>query len=183
MPRLFVGLEIPENIGRELEMLRGGVRGARWIAPVDYHITLRFIGDIDEAQAQAVEEALGRVRAPAFSLRLAGVDWFGGRKPHSLHARVAASEELNHLQGLVERACQTAGLKAEGRRFMPHVTVARCRGADLREVRDFVARNGLFAAGPFEVRRFVLYSARPSRGGGPYVVERAWPLEQGGEAT
>jgi len=50
-------------------------------------------------------------------------------------------------------------------------------------VRDFVASHGLFAAGPFEVRRFVLYSARPSRGGGPYVVERAWPLEQGGEAT
>ena len=47
MPRLFTGLEIPAEIGQTLSNLRGGLPGARWIDPENYHVTLRFIGDID----------------------------------------------------------------------------------------------------------------------------------------
>ena len=176
MPRLFTGLEIPGAIAAQLALLQGGVHGARWIDPENYHITLRFIGDIDEATAMEIESALGHVRAHPFSLRLSGLDWFGGRKPHSIHARVEHNAALDHLQAAIERACQSAGLAPERRRFTPHVTIARCRGAKLREVRDFVSAHGLFSAGPFEVSRFILYSARPSRGGGPYIAERTWTL-------
>ncbi len=181
MPRLFTGLEIPETVARQLELLKGGVPGARWIEPADYHITLRFIGDIDDATALEIEERLSRIHYPPFTLRLNGLDWFGGRKPHSIHALVEPSESLSRLQAAHERACQAAGLPPESRRFIPHVTIARCRGASLDAVRSFVSARGLFTAGPFEVRRFVLYSARPSRGGGPYLVERAWPLGETGE--
>ena len=176
MPRLFTGLEIPDDIARQLSMLKGGIPGARWIEPSDYHITLRFIGDIDEEMAERIDSLLADVYYPAFSLKLAGVDFFGGARPHSVHARVVPTHELNGLQQMHERICQLAGLKPENRRFIPHVTLARCKGAPLAAVRDFVARHGLFAAGPFDVKRFVLYSARPSRGGGPYIVERAYDL-------
>ncbi len=176
MPRLFTGLEIPERIARELQMLKGGIPGARWIEPEDYHITLRFIGDIDEATAAEIDSLLADVWHPPFSLKLAGVDFFGGARPHSVHAKVVPTHELNALQQMHERICQLAGLRPETRRFMPHVTLARCRGAPLAAVRQFVSDHGLFSAGPFEVKRFVLYSARPSRGGGPYVVERAYDL-------
>jgi 2'-5' RNA ligase len=180
MPRLFTGLEIPENIAAELALLKGGVHGARWIDAGDYHITLRFIGDIDDATALEVEEALGHVHGRALSLRLSGLDWFGGKKPHSIFAKVAPDEALSHLQASIEQACQSAGLEPERRKFTPHVTIARCRGARLSEVRDYVSRHGLFSAGPFDVRRFTLFSARPSRGGGPYIAERRWELEDAG---
>ena len=51
MPRLFTGLEIPAEIGHTLSSLRGGLPGARWIDPENYHVTLRFIGDIDGISA------------------------------------------------------------------------------------------------------------------------------------
>ena len=176
MPRLFTGLEVPQDITRQLELLRGGIPNARWIDPQDYHITLRFIGDIDEATARHIAELLCEVHLPAFTLKLAGIDWFGGARPHSVHARVLPSKELNALQQAHERVCQMAGLKPENRRFIPHVTLARCKGAPLAAVRAYASAHGLFSAGPFAVNRFVLYSARPSRGGGPYVVEQAYPL-------
>ncbi len=176
MPRLFTGLEIPPDVAQRLQLLKGGIPGARWIEPEDYHVTLRFIGDVDEATAAEIDALLADVWHPPFALRLAGVDFFGGARPHSVHARVEPTPPLISLQQMHERICQLAGLKPERRRFVPHVTLARCRGAPLEAVRRYVGEHGLFSAGPFEVRRFALFSARPSRGGGPYVVERAYDL-------
>jgi len=48
MPRLFTGIEIPPDVGQALSLLRGGLPGARWITPDHYHVTLRFIGDVDD---------------------------------------------------------------------------------------------------------------------------------------
>ena len=48
MPRLFTGVELPPDIGQALASLRGGLPGARWIDPENYHLTLRFIGDVDD---------------------------------------------------------------------------------------------------------------------------------------
>ena len=183
MPRLFVGLQLPSDISERLSLLSGGIHGARWIAREDYHITLRFIGDIDDARALEIEQRLGEVRAPAFSLRLSGIDWFGGGRPHSVFARVEPNARLLRLQEAVERACVKAGMAPERRRFTPHVTIARCRGARLSEVRRFVSDHGLFSAGPFAVDRFTLFSARPSRGGGPYIAEHDWPLMPAAKET
>ncbi len=176
MPRLFTGLEIPESVASQLQLLRGGIPGARWIEPEDYHITLRFIGDIDEATAAHIRELLDEVHLPAFELKVSGLNWFGGARPHSVHARIEPVPGLIALQQAHERICQRAGLKPEPRRFVPHITLARCKGAPLEAVRDYVSAHGLFSATPFPVRRFAMFSARPSRGGGPYVVEQAWPL-------
>ena len=64
MPRLFTGLEIPEEVAQSLSLLRGGLPGARWIDPENYHITLRFIGDIDD-RAGARDRVAARRRAAA----------------------------------------------------------------------------------------------------------------------
>src|SRR5438128_658686 len=61
MPRLFTGLEIPATWAEELSMLRGGIPGARWIDPENYHMTLRFIGDVDDALAGEIASLLGQV--------------------------------------------------------------------------------------------------------------------------
>ena len=73
MPRLFTGLEIPTTSRQSLAMLRGGLPGARWIDPENYHITLRFIGDVDDDVAHEIASMLGRVRARGFELRFDGL--------------------------------------------------------------------------------------------------------------
>src|SRR4030095_3264800 len=70
MPRLFTAVEIPADIVQSLATLRGGLPGARWIDPENYHVTLRFIGDVDDVVAHEVASMLGRVRREAFELRV-----------------------------------------------------------------------------------------------------------------
>ena len=115
MPRLFTGLEIPFTLAESLSMLRGGIPGARWIDPENYHLTLRFIGDVDDSVANEVASLLGRVRRRSFELRLDGLSSFGGRKPRAVVAAVAPSQSVMELQAEHERLMQRVGVKGEMR--------------------------------------------------------------------
>lgn len=176
MPRLFTGVEIPADIAERLALLRGGLAGARWIDRENYHMTLRFIGDIDMVAAEAVAEGLSRVRRRPFPLRFTGVGALGTRKPHAVVATVEPSPSLLELQAEHERILQRIGLPPEGRKYTPHVTLARFRHGSDRDLAEYLTLRGGFAAGPFEVDRFVLFSSKDSVGGGPYVVEEAYDL-------
>ena len=176
MPRLFTALEIPRDAALSLSLLRGGLPGARWIDTENYHLTLRFIGDVEGHVADEVANALDRVRRSSFSLTLSGVGAFGSKKPHSVYAAVAPSPDLMALQAEIERICQRLGLPADPRKFVPHVTLARLRSSSPLDVAGYLSARGNFSTMPFKVGRFVLMSSRDSVGGGPYVVEEAWPL-------
>lgn len=177
MPRLFTGLEVPADVGFELAMYRGGLPGARWIDPENYHITLRFIGDVDEGVARELFMSLGEAkRRPAMDIALDDLASFGGDKPRSIFARVAPSQGLIELQSAHERMARRLGLPPEKRKFTPHVTLARLRDASPIAVADYLAMRGRFHRQRFMARRFVLFSSRDSVGGGPYVVEAAYPL-------
>jgi 2'-5' RNA ligase len=176
MPRLFTGVEIPSDIGQALSSLRGGLPGARWIDPENYHLTLRFIGDVDDMIAHEVASLLGRVKRGAFELHMEGLTSFGGRKPRAVVANVAAERALLDVQAEQERLMQKIGLEPEGRKYIPHVTLARLRESSSGQVADYLAARGYFRTSPFRVSRFVLFSSRASVGGGPYVVEASYPL-------
>ncbi|MEO0383636.1 MAG: RNA 2',3'-cyclic phosphodiesterase [Pseudomonadota bacterium] len=180
MPRLFTGLELPREVGDQLSLLQGGLQdgrgGARWIDRDNFHVTLRFIGDVDHGVAREVVSALDRVRHGPITLKLDGLASFGGNKPHSIFVRIAPSQELSDLQGEQERIAQRLGLKAERRTFIPHITLARCRGLEPGAVAHWLSLRGGIMNLSFEVERFVLYSSRDSVGGGPYVVEEDYPL-------
>ena len=176
MPRLFTAIEIPVEVRERLAALRGGLPGARWIGPENYHLTLRFIGDVDMDTAESAAEALSRVHRPPFDLALSGVEALGTRKPHAIVARVTPTPPLIELQAEHERLCQRIGLAPEGRKYTPHVTLARIGYCTARDIAEYLGLRGGFAVGPFTVDRFVLYSSRNSVGGGPYVVEEAYPL-------
>jgi 2'-5' RNA ligase len=177
MPRLFSAIEIPRSIAERLTTLRSGLSGARWIDPENYHLTLRFIGDVDGATARDFTNALGGIDVPPFELRLRGLGSFGGNKPRAIFADLAPSESLDSLRRANERAAREAGLPPEGRNFKPHVTLARLRGARADAVAAYLERQGGVVAEPFTVNRFVLYSSRNSVGGGPYVIEAAYDLD------
>ena len=175
MPRLFTGLEIPPELAEELALMRGGLTGARWIDVADYHLTLRFIGDIDFETADAVHDVLSGIRRKPFTVTLEGLDYFGGDKPRAIVAKAQPSPALVELQAEQERLLRRAGVAPETRRFVPHVTLARMRNASQMAVAHYLGTRG-FLTRRFEAEGFVLYSSRDSVGGGPYVVEAAYPL-------
>ena len=179
MPRLFTGVELPPDVAQDLAIMKGGIEGARWIDPDNYHLTLRFIGDIPDRAADELTGELQRVVAmPAFNIALAGMGVFGTRKPHSLYVKVEESPDLRRLQAMHERVCQSLGMAPEQRKFIPHVTIARLRGAIPRQVQAYVSAHNLYRSRVFDVSQFVLFSARSSRGGGPYGREDVYPLER-----
>ena len=176
MPRLFTGLELPEVVVGQLALLRGGVVGARWLEPEDYHITLRFIGDVDGGVARDIVETLGDTRRPKIPVRFEGLGWFGGDKPRALVVKVKPESVLMNLQAEQERRLRRIGIEPETRKYTPHVTLARLRSVSQTSVANFLAARGALFRESFTAERFVLYSAREGSGGGPYVVEAAYPL-------
>jgi 2'-5' RNA ligase len=176
MPRLFTALELPESVVGQIALARGGVPGARWLASEDYHVTLRFVGDVDARIAHDVVEALGEIRRPPLRVMFDGLGWFGGDRPRTIVARFKAEPALMELQAEQERRLRRVGLPPETRKFTPHVTLARLRDVRARAVADYLASRGTLAVETFVAERFVLFSSREGSGGGPYIVEAAYPL-------
>ncbi len=180
MPRLFTAFEIPPAIAAQLTFFRGGLHGARWIEPEDYHLTLRFFGDIDTRSAEAIAVDLAETEhfsggAP-LRLELDEIGVFGGRQPRVLYARVKADPLLARLQATHETIARRNGLAPETRNFAAHVTLARLRGVSSAAVGAWLAERAFPLALSFEARRFALFSSRDSVGGGPYRIEAAYPF-------
>jgi RNA 2',3'-cyclic 3'-phosphodiesterase len=176
MPRLFVGIELPEPVRLRLEDLGGPLPGARWVDAEDMHITLRFAGDIDNRTADEFAEALASVSIAPFPVRITELGAFGGREPRSIYAGVDGGERLEALRRATERAARSAGMEPESRTWKPHVTIARLKGTSSEQVARFLGSCARLVVEPFLVDRFVLFSSRPKVGGGPYVIEEAYPL-------
>jgi 2'-5' RNA ligase len=178
MPRLFTALEVPRSVAMSLSLLRGGLPGARWIDVENYHITLRFIGDVDGRTADEIVDRLDRIERPEFQTALTSIGSFGSKKPHSVWAGVAPSPEMHALQAEIERICQRIGLPPDPRKFTPHVTLARLKHCRLDDVVHYLSGRGNFYTAPFAVSRFVLMSSKESVGGGPYLTEEIFPLRE-----
>lgn len=177
MPRLFVGLELPEAVASTLAALRWGLPGARWVDPSDYHLTLRFIGDIDRRTARDVEDELADIDHGPIPISVVGLGVFGGDKPHTVYASIEPNRALIELQAESERRLRRLGLKPEARKFVPHVTLARMRSASVLDVADYLSANAPFPNCRFTADSFALFSARELFGGGPYIVEAAYSLQ------
>jgi 2'-5' RNA ligase len=119
---------------------------------------------------------LVRVNRKPFDVKVQGLTSFGGKKPRAVVAAVEPSRALIELQAEQERLMQRLGLVPEGRKFTPHVTLARLHDASSQDVADYLSVRGYFPSKVFTASRFVLFSARASTGGGPYVVEDSYAL-------
>jgi len=180
MLRLFVAIALPETIRSRLALLCGGVPGARWLSPETMHVTVRFIGEVQESRLADIDLALSSVDAPSFELMLDGIGSFGSSgRPRVLWAGVARNSALDHLHDKIESALVRAGLPPEGRKFTPHVTLARLRDAKKGRVGEFVAAHDPFQAGPIPVSEFTLFSSFLSQSGAIHASEAIYPLERG----
>jgi 2'-5' RNA ligase len=162
--RLFTGIDLPPELKLSLSLLNGGLPGARWVDAGNYHITLRFIGEVDEGLASDIDQALSRIAAKGFDVTLAGIGSFGNRQ---LWVGVERNDAMIHLRDKIESALVRLGLEPEGRRFQPHVTLARLKGSDAK-LQEFLAGNALYRAPPFRVRRFSLIVSYLTKAGSIY---------------
>ncbi|MGO1119725.1 RNA 2',3'-cyclic phosphodiesterase [Rhodovibrionaceae bacterium A322] len=178
--RLFVALRLPYSLHDRLSQLCCGLPGARWVRPENFHLTLRFLGDLDEHSAADVDAALQGISLPAFDLQLEGMGTFTeGKRLKALWAGVQPNPALNHLQSKVEKAIIRAGLPLERRKFKPHVTLARFKGqAPVPRLDQYLQANALLRTAPFPVQDFVLYSSILTHDGAHYEPEVIYPLER-----
>lgn len=177
MIRLFVAVALPEEIQDRIAQLCCGLPHARWVDPETYHLTLRFIGEVDESGFDDIDMALSVVRAPTFHLKLGGVDSFGNNNGvRAVWVGVEREPALFHLRDKVESAVVRAGVAPETQRFKPHVTLTRSRQRGDARLGEFIARHSLFQAGPFPISEFTLFSSFLSQSGPIYTPERVYPL-------
>ncbi|WP_338663644.1 RNA 2',3'-cyclic phosphodiesterase [Pararoseomonas sp. SCSIO 73927] len=177
MVRLFVALALPEELRTQLSMLTGGIQGARWVPPENYHLTLRFIGEVEGWRADEVDEALSAIRCKPFELSLRGVGTFekAGRI-ETLWIGVEKTEGLTHLQSKIETALQRMGLDPERRRFAPHVTLAKTGKAPSHKLVEWVQSHNLFRAPPVPMEHFTLFSSRLGKESPVYIPEVEYEL-------
>lgn len=178
MIRLFVGLRFPAPVNFQLRNLCAGLPGAKWVNPDGFHLTLRFIGEINNRQAEDLDTNLQAIAVRAFVLQLRGVGQFGQlEKAHTVWAGVERNDALYHLRDKVESAVVRAGCEPDHRRFMPHVTLGKLRHAPIDWLETFLLHNTNFQSQSFEVNEFVLFSSHSGDNNRLYLPEATYPLQ------
>lgn len=179
MLRLFTGLAVPLLLRQRLTTLQGGIEGARWTERENFHITLTFIGDVDERTAEGVDEALQSVKMEPFRLSLKGAGIFDkAGVPGVLWMGVSQSAPLHRLKEKIDRALYAARLPFENRKYAPHVTIARLKNAEEDKVAGFIQQNNLFSTEEFDVTEFILYRSRQTKHGAAYEELMEYPLSK-----
>ena len=178
MYRLFVAVDMPEEVRNQLGDMFFGIPGAKWVPAEQLHLTLRFIGEVDGGVFRDVKDALSTIKRPAFTMQLKGLGCFPPRKqPKVLWVGIDKNEQLLQLRNRVEAELVRAGLPPEQRKFSPHVTLARLRDTPLSKLTNFLAGNGLYASIVFPVREFHLYSSQLTPKGAIHQIEATYELE------
>jgi 2'-5' RNA ligase len=170
--RLFVAIPLPDEVLDALEHTQEGMPGARWIPAENMHLTLRFLGEVGNAEFDDIMQALAEVVVPPFPLDIASVGHFESRGvPKVLWAGVRANSALSHLHAKVEQAVKRCDLPPEPRKFAPHITLARLHNSYPSEAQAFLQRNALLDAGTVWVYGFTLFSSHLGKGDPHYRSE------------
>lgn len=176
--RLFSAIATPDEVARELVLFRGGLPDARWVDPVDFHVTLGFFGEINRHAADELAQALSEIDMPPIDLQLTGLNIFGADRPHAIVALAERSPALLSLQTAHRAVMQRLGIGDQVRKYTPHVTLGRLRRTTAGEVAAWISQQPAFRPLKWHADRFALYSSRTSRGGGPYVAEVTFHLQE-----
>ncbi len=179
--RLFVAVDLPDDLADDLTRFQAGMPGARWTDPDQMHLTLRFVGEVDGLVFRDVLGGLEEISAPPFTASLAGFGHFPPRgQPKALWAGVDAGalEPLRELKRAVDRAVRVPGVEPERRKYVPHITIARLDGTPTERVARFLAANSLYRSEPFTVDAFHLYSSKLHHSGAVHTLEASYSLDE-----
>jgi RNA 2',3'-cyclic 3'-phosphodiesterase len=173
MLRLFVGIDLPPELKLQLSLMASGLPGAKWVDAGNYHLTLRFIGEVDEGAAADIDVALTRIRAPRFDVTLASIGHFGLRM---LWVGIERNAALQHLHEKIESAVSRLGFPPEERRYTPHVTLARLKGVSEGRLQAYLGAHALYRAAPFAVDHFSLVASYLTKSAAIYESQADYPL-------
>ena len=174
---MFVAIDLPPDVVAQLQELCYGVPGARWVQPEQMHLTLRFIGEVDGGVFREIKEGLADIETEGFVLQVKGLGFFPPRKtPRVLWVGIAPVEEVSGLRRRIDNVLLGLGLGLEGRKFSPHITLARLHETPLARLGRFLAGNGLFATEVFPVSEFHLYSSQLTATGAFHTIEASYKL-------
>lgn len=180
MIRLFIGLEIPDNIKEQVLALDKDLNGALWKNAEKLHLTLAFVGNIEEPVADELHQELQYVRFPAFHLAFKEIGYFtNGDIPHHLWVGVDQNKALNELQEKVMNVLKKLNLNTQDKfKFHPHMTIAKLQGSILPSVLAYVSKNNLFHSEEFLVDHFSLFvsHAKENGEGKYYTIAAEYPL-------
>jgi 2'-5' RNA ligase len=179
MIRLFIAVDIPEDIRILMCGMGGTIPGARAVPTEQLHLTLKFLGDTDSGLLPDIKEALAEISCPCFTFCLKGVGHFPPRgNPRVLWVGIEPVAEVTALRNRVEKCLAAIGIPRDSRKFSPHITLARLKESPLKRVTQFLAGNSLFETPPFIIREFLLYSSSLSAKGAAHRVLESYPLEE-----
>ncbi len=174
--RLFFTLVPPPEILQRLRLLMGGVDGARWQSEAQLHLTVRYVGDVDGHVADLLVAETDRLPLSSIEARLEGVGQFSrGDHVQQLWAGVSPALPLEKLHRQIERVCMSTGLEPEGRKYVPHITLARLPRSAGSPAQFMEAHIGL-ASEPFTLDRLVLMQSHLRDQGSLYVPLAEWNM-------
>lgn len=177
MPRLFVAIDLQDDIKTALAGLGQGLPGVRWLRPEHLHLTIRFIGEVDAQLYTAIREGLTGQGLSPFRCRLQGVGSFPPRgKPRVIWAGVEAEAALTSLQAKVEMDLRRLGVSPEERLFVPHITLARPKDITQAAAANYLTVHHSFQTRPFTIQAFHLYSSLLTASGAIHTLEHSYPL-------
>jgi len=183
--RLFIAIELPDDAKRELGRLWTDIPGARRVPTEQIHLTLAFLGEVDEAVLERLTGELARIHLPEFRLCFSGTGCFPGRhRPRVAWVGLEPQPRLTHLAAGVYEAVLACGIHQEERPFSPHITLARLRQSPPRACDAFLDQHPKQKLPPFPVREFTLFQSRLTPQGALHIPIRNFPLvgaDAGGE--
>jgi 2'-5' RNA ligase len=176
--RLFTALDLSDALRRRLADLRApGDLDARWTAPEQYHITLRFIGEVDADTATQYENALRGLQAPAAHCVPCGLDVLPSRQsPRVLVVGLERTASLGSVYEAVSDALGTAGLPPEDRAYRPHVTLARLNDCPADTVHRFLRTRSAEDLPSHRAPRVHLYESTLTHEGAIHERRSTYPL-------
>lgn len=173
--RLFTALTVPPDLRAQLAALPRKGLDAKWSHPDDFHITIRFLGDLEPERLPEIEQALSRVRRAPFGVEVQGLDVFENKHQSILHAKIQSVRKMEALCADVTDELTPLGFDFGPRAFVPHITLARLKNA--RGVDEYMARHGRVVAARWQATGFhLMLSAAPDAAGRRYTVVRTYPL-------
>ncbi|SRR5579871_798480 len=178
--RLFIALDIPAEVRAALtnymERARTLAPDARWARVEGLHVTLKFIGHVDDAAVRKIKAALA-IKAAPFEVKFTGVGFFPNpNAPRVFWAGVDGGDKLPILASTIDTALERLGFARETKPYHPHLTLARTSSRLLRELRPLLA-DPPPQFGTMTAREFFLYQSQPQKGGSKYTKLERFALE------
>ncbi len=175
--RLFIAIEIPDDLKKMIGGLRVDIPGARWVPAEQIHLTLAFLGEVEETAVEPLNMELARIHLPEFKLCFSGTGCFPDRRrPRVLWIGVEPHPLLTRLAATVHEVVLACGIPQEERPFSPHITLARLKFPAPGKYDAFFDRPEIQKLPPFPVREFILFQSRLTQQGAVHSRIRSFPL-------